>query len=47
LTAGGATGEKLTLKKANIRAALQTGTSPVGISAALATIFLIVVYVLL
>ena len=47
LTAGGATGEKLTLKKANVRAALETGTSPVGISAALATIFLIVVYVLL
>jgi multicomponent Na+:H+ antiporter subunit D len=47
LTAGGATGEKLTLKKASVRAALQTGTSPVGISAAIATVFLIVVYVLL
>ena len=43
---GGATGEKLAHKKASIRTALGTGTSPVGISAAIATIFLIVVFLL-
>jgi multicomponent Na+:H+ antiporter subunit D len=43
----GATGAKLAQKKATVRAALQTGTSPVGISAALATIFLIVVFLLM
>jgi len=44
---GGATGEKLAQKKATVRAVLQTGTSPVGISAALATIFLVVVFLLM
>ncbi|NVM57957.1 MAG: Na(+)/H(+) antiporter subunit D, partial [Desulfobacterales bacterium] len=43
----GATGEKLVHKKANLRAALRTGTSPVGISAAVATIFLVVVFLLM
>jgi multicomponent Na+:H+ antiporter subunit D len=43
----GATAEKLRDKKAKARAALATGSSPVGISAALATIFLIVVFLLL
>jgi multicomponent Na+:H+ antiporter subunit D len=43
----GTTGEKLARKKASLRAAVQTGTSPVGISAALATIFLIVVFLLM
>ncbi|KPK31464.1 MAG: cation:proton antiporter [Nitrospira bacterium SG8_3] len=43
----GATGEKLAHKKASLRAAVQTGTSPVGITAALATIFLIVVFLLM
>ncbi len=43
----GTTGEKLARKKARLRAAVQTGTSPVGISAALATIFLIVVFFLM
>jgi multicomponent Na+:H+ antiporter subunit D len=40
----GATGEKLARKKARLRAALETGSSPIGISAAVATIFLIVVF---
>jgi multicomponent Na+:H+ antiporter subunit D len=44
---GGSTGEKLTQKKDLLRAALQTGTSPVGISAAVATVFLIVVFLLM
>jgi multicomponent Na+:H+ antiporter subunit D len=43
----GAGGEKLARKKASLRAALQTGTSPVGITAAIATIFLIVVFLML
>jgi multicomponent Na+:H+ antiporter subunit D len=43
----GATAEKLRDRKAKARAALATGSSPVGISAALATIFLIVVFLLL
>lgn len=43
----GTTGEKLARKKARLRAAVRTGTSPVGISAALATIFLIVVFLLM
>jgi multicomponent Na+:H+ antiporter subunit D len=46
-TATGSTGEKLKDRKAKARAALATGSSPVGISAALATIFLIVVFLLL
>jgi multicomponent Na+:H+ antiporter subunit D len=44
---GGATGEKMAVKKANLRTALRTGTSPVGITAAIATIFLVVVFLLL
>jgi multicomponent Na+:H+ antiporter subunit D len=44
---GGSTGEKLKQKKSLVRAALQTGTSPVGISAAVATAFLIVVFLLM
>jgi len=43
---GGFTGEKLAQKKAGLRAALQTGTLPVGISAAAATVFLIIVFLL-
>ena len=44
---GGTTGEKLDHKKDRLRVALQTGTSPVGIGAAVATIFLIVVFLFL
>jgi len=44
---GGSTGEKLNQKKATLRGALQTGTSPIGISAAVATVFLIVVFLLM
>jgi hypothetical protein len=44
---GGSTGEKLNQKKRLVREALQTGTSPVGISAAVATAFLIVVFLLM
>ena len=43
----GSTGEKLNQKKSVVRAALQTGTSPVGISAAVATAFLLVVFLLM
>jgi hypothetical protein len=43
----GSVGDKLAGKKTSLREALQTGTSPVGISAAVATIFLIVVFLLL
>ncbi len=46
-TATGSTGEKLKDRKAKTRAALATGGSPVGITAALATIFLLVVFLLL
>jgi multicomponent Na+:H+ antiporter subunit D len=42
----GIRGEKLTHRKAAIQSALRTGTLPVGISAALATIFLIIVFLL-
>jgi multicomponent Na+:H+ antiporter subunit D len=42
----GFTGEKLAQKKTALRTALQTGTLPVGISAAAATVFLIVVFLL-
>jgi multicomponent Na+:H+ antiporter subunit D len=45
--AGGATGEKLAQKKASLRAVLRTGTAPAGISAAVATLFLIVVFLLM
>ncbi len=44
---GGAAGEKLARKKAALRAALETGASPIGISAAVATIFLVVVFLLM
>jgi multicomponent Na+:H+ antiporter subunit D len=43
----GAAGKKLEEKMAKTRAALRTGTAPVGISAALATIFLIVIFLLM
>jgi multicomponent Na+:H+ antiporter subunit D len=43
----GTTGEKLVHKKASLHAALRTGTSPIGITAALATIFLVVVFLLM
>lgn len=43
----GTTGEKLASKKANLRAALETGSSPIGISAAIATVFLVVVFLLM
>ncbi len=38
--------EKLTIKKAAIHSALRRGTSPVGISAATATILIIIIYLL-
>ena len=44
---GGATGDKLTQKKDSLRAALRTSTSPVGISAAAATIFLVILFLLM
>lgn len=44
---GGVTGEKLARKKAGLRSAVQTGTIPVGISAAAATAFLIIVFLLM
>ena len=43
----GAKGEELLLKKNQLREALKTGTSPVGISAGVATIFLVVVFLLM
>jgi multicomponent Na+:H+ antiporter subunit D len=46
-SATGTTGEKLQDRIAKARAALDTGSSPVGIGAALATVFLIVVFLLL
>jgi multicomponent Na+:H+ antiporter subunit D len=46
-TAAGAKGEKLRNKIATTRTALETGTAPVGISAALATFFLVVVFLLI
>ncbi len=46
-TAGGAKGEKLQGKIVRARAALETGTAPVGISAAVATIFLVFLFVLI
>lgn len=42
----GIRGEKLSHKKADVHSALRTGTLPVGISAALATVFLIIVFLL-
>jgi multicomponent Na+:H+ antiporter subunit D len=46
-SATGTTGEKLQDRIAKARAAIDTGSSPVGIGAALATVFLIVVFFLL
>jgi multicomponent Na+:H+ antiporter subunit D len=43
----GAKGEDLAIKKSRLREAVDTGTSPVGISAGLATIFLLVVFLLM
>jgi multicomponent Na+:H+ antiporter subunit D len=43
----GTTGEKLARKKASLSAALETGSSPIGISAAIATIFLVVIFLLM
>ena len=40
----GTKGEKLAQKRLNIQKAIETGTSPIGISAAVATIFLIVMF---
>ena len=42
----GETGDKLAHKKTGLRMAIETGTSPVGISAAWATIFLVLIYLL-
>ncbi|MFH1351663.1 MAG: Na(+)/H(+) antiporter subunit D [Pseudomonadota bacterium] len=44
---GGLKGEKLSHKKTELYTAFQTGTVPVGISAAIATIFLVVVFLLM
>lgn len=46
-TAGGVKGKDLQAKAEKARAALATGSAPVGISAAVATIFLIVVFLLM
>ena len=43
----GAKGKDLAIKKSRLREAVETGTSPVGISAGLATIFLLVVFLLM
>ncbi len=43
----GTKGEKLAQKRLNIQKAIETGTSPIGISAAVATIFLIVMFLLM
>jgi multicomponent Na+:H+ antiporter subunit D len=43
----GAKGKDLAIKKSRLREAVETGTSPVGISAGLATIFLLVVSLLM
>jgi multicomponent Na+:H+ antiporter subunit D len=44
---GDITGTKMEPNRARLRAAMRTGTSPIGVSAALATIFLIVVFLLM
>jgi multicomponent Na+:H+ antiporter subunit D len=46
-SAAGTTGRKLQDRVARTRAALATGTGPVGISAALATLFVVVVFLLM
>lgn len=43
----GTKGEKLAQKRLNIQKAIETGTSPIGISAAVATIFLVVMFLLM
>ncbi|MBW1739740.1 MAG: Na(+)/H(+) antiporter subunit D [Deltaproteobacteria bacterium] len=43
----GTTGEKLARRKAIVRTAMRTGASPVGISAAMATVFLLIVFLLM
>jgi len=43
----GTKGEKLAQKRLSIQKAIETGTSPIGISAAVATIFLIVIFLLM
>ena len=43
----GIKGEKLAQKRLNIQKAIDTGTSPIGISAAVATIFLVVIFLLM
>ena len=43
----GTKGEKLAQKRLNVQKAIETGTSPIGISAAVATIFLIVMFLLM
>ncbi|MFH1242518.1 MAG: Na(+)/H(+) antiporter subunit D [Pseudomonadota bacterium] len=43
----GETGERLRLKKERLRAAIGSGASPVGFSAAIATVFLIIVFILI
>jgi len=43
----GAKGKDLAIKKSRLREAVETGTTPVGISAGLATIFLLVVFLLM
>ncbi len=42
----GIKGKKLTLKKNTVYSVLRTGTTPVGVSAAVATIFLVIVFLL-
>jgi multicomponent Na+:H+ antiporter subunit D len=42
----GIKGEKLILKKNTVHSVLRTGTTPVGVSAAVATIFLVIVFLL-
>ncbi|MBW2601239.1 MAG: hypothetical protein JRD47_04825, partial [Deltaproteobacteria bacterium] len=46
-TAFGAKGEELQVKIKKARFALETGTAPIGISAAVATIFLVVIFFLI
>jgi multicomponent Na+:H+ antiporter subunit D len=43
----GAKGEKLAVKKANVHSALRTGTSPIGITVAISTVFIVVMFFLM
>ncbi len=43
----GTDGESVDLKKKEVYAAIRTGTSAVGISAAVVTVFLIIVFILI